>query len=54
MVGERACVLAATSGDVVILVRLVCRRAFHELMQHKGWDVADIVMEEAAVSVAPE
>lgn len=40
-----------TSGPVTVEARLVFRRAFYELMQQKGWDVPDIVMERAVVEV---
>ncbi len=37
----------SSGGDeVTISVQLLYRRAFYELMQQKGWDVPDIVMEE--------
>ena len=36
-------------GEVTVSVQLLYRRAFYELMQQKGWDVPDIVMEEMQV-----
>jgi hypothetical protein len=38
---------APAEGDVQIEVTLLFRRAFIELMDQKGWEVEDIVMEEA-------
>lgn len=35
----------ADTGTVTIEARLVYRRAFYDLMQQKGWDVPDILME---------
>ena len=42
---------ASTPGDVTVEVTLLFRRAFIELMEQKGWDVPDIVMEQAEVVV---
>jgi hypothetical protein len=42
---------ATSSGDVAVEVTLLFRRAFIELMEQKGWDVPDIVMEQAEVVV---
>jgi hypothetical protein len=41
------------SNDDTITVgaRLVFRRAFYDLMHQKGWDIPDIVMEDAEVQV---
>lgn len=36
---------------VTINVRLIYRRAFYELMQQKGWNDADIVMEESTLQL---
>ena len=36
---------------LTVEARLVFRRAFYDLMQQKGWDVPDILMEQAQVSV---
>ena len=33
------------SSEVTVEARLVFRRAFYELMQQKGWDTPDILME---------
>ena len=41
------------TGDVTVEVTLLFRRAFYELMQWKGWDVPDLVMEETTVTVQP-
>jgi hypothetical protein len=38
-------------GQTLINVTLLFRRAFKELMDQKGWDVSDIVMEEAQVAL---
>lgn len=37
---------APAEGPAIIEVRLLFRRAFIELMDQKGWDVPDIVMEQ--------
>jgi hypothetical protein len=34
------------AGPVTVESRLIFRRAFYDLMQEKGWDVPDIVMEQ--------
>jgi len=39
------------SGEAVVRVTLLFRRAFKELMDQKGWAVADISMEEETVHV---
>ncbi len=36
---------APAEGEVTVEVALLFRRAFKELMDQKGWDVPDIVME---------
>jgi hypothetical protein len=41
------------SGDITVEARLIFRRAFYDLMQQKGWDVPDILMEQASVVVSP-
>jgi hypothetical protein len=41
----------ALPGTVSVEVRLLYRRAFIELMDHKGWDVADIEMERVDLTV---
>jgi hypothetical protein len=40
---------APTGGEVTVKVTLLFRRAFKELMDQKGWDVPDIVMEQVAL-----
>lgn len=40
-------------GPVTVEAELVLRRAFIELMDVKGWDTPDMVMEQAAVEVIP-
>ena len=40
---------APTEGEVTVEVTLLFRRAFKELMDQKGWDVPDIVMEQVAL-----
>ena len=37
-----------------IQVQLLYRRAFYELMQQKGWQVPDILMEEQALQITPQ
>ena len=44
---------APADGAVDVEVTLLFRRAFYDLMQQKGWDVPDIVMEEARLTVLP-
>lgn len=39
------------TSEVLVEVTLLFRRAFKELMDQKGWDIADIVMEEATLEV---
>jgi hypothetical protein len=39
------------AGTVTIEAHLIFRRAFYDLMQQKGWDAPDIVMEQAVVHV---
>ena len=43
---------AASENTVTVKAQLVFRRAFYDLMQQKGWDTPDILMEQAQVSVA--
>ena len=38
---------SAASGPVKVEARLLFRRAFYDLMEQKGWDVPDILMENA-------
>jgi hypothetical protein len=40
---------APAEGPVTIEVRLLFRRAFQQLMEWKGWDDPDILMEEATI-----
>ncbi len=40
---------APEGGDVSVEVRLLFRRAFQALMDQKGWDDPDIVMEEGII-----
>jgi hypothetical protein len=45
-------VFEAAEGTIInIEVKLLFRRAFKELMDQKGWDVADILMEETTLSL---
>jgi hypothetical protein len=39
----------AENPEIRIQVRLLFRRAFKELVDQKGWDIADIVMEESSL-----
>ncbi len=39
------------AGPVTIEVRLIFRRAFQKLMEEKGWNDPDIVMEETTLTV---
>jgi len=39
------------SGEAQVKVSLIFRRAFKELMDEKGWDVADIVMAEQTIQI---
>src|SRR5687767_75941 len=43
---------ASTNGAATIRVRLLFRRAFQLLAEQKGWNDADIVMEEVTIPVA--
>jgi hypothetical protein len=43
---------ASTNGAVTIKVRLLFRRTFQLLAEQKGWNDADIVMEEVTIPVA--
>ncbi len=42
----------APDGAVSVNVRLIYRRAFYALMQQKGWDDPDILMEHATLQLA--
>ncbi len=44
---------APPGGSVTVEVRLLFRRAFIELMDQKGWEVPDIVMERETVILKP-
>jgi len=41
----------AGAGPVTVDARLIFRRAFYDLMQQKGWDTPDILMEQASAEV---
>jgi len=43
---------APTEGEVTVEVALLFRRAFKELMDQKGWDVADILMEQEVITLS--
>jgi len=43
---------APAGGTITVEARLIFRRAFQELMEQKGWDDPDILMEEETISVA--
>ena len=43
---------APTEGEVTVEVTLLFRRAFKELMDQKGWDVPDIVMEQEVIPLS--
>jgi len=43
---------APTEGEVTVEVTLLFRRAFIELMDQKGWDVPDIVMEKEVFTLS--
>ena len=45
---------APAEGPARIEVRLFFRRAFKQLMDQKGWDVPDILMEEQTFLLAGE
>ena len=45
---------APDSGDVRIEAVLLYRRAYKKLMDIKGWNEPDVVMESAAVSISPK
>ena len=42
---------APTDGEVNVEVLLIFRRAFKELMDQKGWDVPDILMEQQSLEI---
>ncbi len=44
--------VAPAEGSVTVEARLIFRRAFQQLMEWKGWDDPDIVMEEETIVVA--
>lgn len=44
---------APDEGEVKVEVTLLFRRAFIEMMDQKGWDVPDIVMEQETVRLRP-
>jgi hypothetical protein len=43
---------APTGGEATVEVVLLFRRAFKELMDQKGWDVPDIVMEQEVITLS--
>jgi hypothetical protein len=43
---------APTEGEVTVEVALLFRRAFKELMDQKGWDVLDILMEHEVITLS--
>jgi hypothetical protein len=45
---------ATKGGRVFIEVTLLYRRAFVQLMDWKGWEVQDIVMETQSLEIPPE
>jgi hypothetical protein len=45
---------APVNGKATIKITLLFRRAFKELMDQKGWDVPDILMEEEMLSIGTE
>lgn len=44
---------APTDGPFTVEARLIFRRAFQQLMEWKGWDDPDILMEEATLTLPP-
>jgi hypothetical protein len=42
---------APDQGEVTVQIRLWYRRAFQQLMEWKGWEDADILMEEATITL---
>ena len=42
---------APAEGEVTVEVALLFRRAFKELMDQKGWDVPDMVMEKQQIDI---
>jgi len=38
-------------GSITVEARLIFRRAFYDLMQQKGWDVPDILMEQEQLTI---
>jgi hypothetical protein len=43
--------VAPDEGEVTVEITLLFRRAFIELMDQKGWDVPDVVMEQERVQL---
>lgn len=43
-----------TEGDVMVSVRLIFRRAFSQLMEQKGWNDPDILMEHEVIQVSAD
>jgi hypothetical protein len=41
-------------GPITVTATLIFRRAFQSLMERKGWQTPDIVMEEEALSIVTD
>ncbi|MFC1761804.1 hypothetical protein ACFL6U_06960 [Planctomycetota bacterium] len=46
--------VAPMQGEIIVNVRLLFRRAFIELMDQKGWDMADMVMAQQVLILGEE
>jgi hypothetical protein len=46
--------VAPRDGEVTVEAQLIFRRSYYELMQQKGWDIPDILMERETRVVSPE
>jgi hypothetical protein len=45
--------IAPEQGSATIEVKLIFRRAFQELMDQKGWNMPDILMETQVITITP-
>ncbi len=43
--------IAPRDGEITVETQLIFRRAYYELMQQKGWDIPDILMEHTTLVV---
>jgi hypothetical protein len=43
--------VAPSNGEISVEARLIFRRAYYDLMQQKGWDTPDILMEKTSMII---